>query len=115
MTKKEKLARQQAYDKQYPELNYTVYTNWNEPKAVPGKPENDVKRDFGFTDNRIGLEGQGWVDAGFDRFGRMGTGVVGDQKKVYLDNNGVGKNVKTWNGAPVIEKSTGEDMIFDKK
>ena len=106
---------QKEYDEKYPKLEYTVYTNWNEPKAVPGKPENDVKRDFGFTDNRLCIEGQGWVDAGFNRFCRMGTGVIGDQEKVYMPKNGVGKEVKTWNGAPVIEKSTGEDMIIEYK
>ena len=48
---------QKEYDEKYPKLEYTVYTNWNEPKAVPGKPENDVERDFGFTDNRLCIEG----------------------------------------------------------
>lgn len=106
---------QKEYDEKYPKLEYTVYTNWNEPKAVPGKPENDVERDFGFTDNRLCVEGQGWVDAGFNRFCRMGTGVIGDQEKVYMPKNGVDKEVKTWSGAPVIEKSTGEDMIIEDK
>ena len=105
---------QKEYDKKYPKLDYTVYTSWNEPKAVPGKPEQDVKRYYGITDNKICVEGYGWVNAGFDRFSRFGTGVVGDQEKVYLDKNGVGKNVKTWNDAVVIEKSTGQDMIIDK-
>lgn len=100
---------------EYPEIRYTVYTDWNNPKAVPGKPDNDVNRDFGFTDNKICVEGHGWVNAGFDRICRLGTGVIGDQEKVYLDKNGVGKNVKTWNDAVVIEKSTGQDMIIDNK
>lgn len=108
MTKKE-------YNEKYPELGYTVYTDWNNPKAVPGKPDNDVNRDFGFTDNKICIEGKGWVNAGFDRFGRFGTGVVGDQEKVYLYKNGVGKNEKTWNDAVVMEKSTGQDMIIEEK
>lgn len=106
---------QKEYDKNYPKLDYTVYTSWNEPKAVPGKPEQDVKRYYGITNNKLCIEGQGWVNAGFKRFSRFGTGVVGDQEKVYLNKNGVGKNPKTWNDAPVIEKSTGQDMIIDNK
>ena len=58
-------------------------------------------------------EGKKWAIAIFSLlFALVAVGVIGDQEKFYLEHNGVGNNVKTWNDAVVIEKSTGQDFII---
>lgn len=102
---------QEDFDKKYPTVTYTVSCNWNRPKAVPGKPDRNPDREFGNTDCRIAVAGWGMLDWQFERLYTIGISVGNDQGKVYIKDNGVGNNVKTWSDARIIEKSRKQDWI----
>ena len=98
------------YNKKYPPVD-TANLNWNTLKAVPGKPDRDVKQEFGFCDNKACIPEEGLVDLSFNRKCRLGNPVIGDTNKVEIKQN---QEYKTWKSAIHVEKSTGQDFIVEK-
>ena len=97
----------EEYNKKYPPVD-TANLNWNTLKSVPGKPDRDVQKEFGFCDNKACIPEVGLVDLCFNRKCRLGNPIIGDTNKSTIEQK---NEYQTWQSSIHVEKSTGQDFV----